>query len=46
VHNVEEFIFLNNAGLKAMFRYKIDLTDVACVVGELLDLNVYLLIKM
>jgi hypothetical protein len=28
VHNVEEFIFLNNAGLKAVFRYKTDLADV------------------
>ena len=40
MHNIEEFIFLNNAGLKAVFRYKIDLADEACVVGEFLDLNV------
>jgi hypothetical protein len=40
VRNVEEFIFLNNAGLKAVFRYKIDLANVARIVREFLDLNV------
>jgi len=31
---------VHNAGLKAVFRYKIDMADVACVVREFLDLNV------
>ena len=39
MYHVEDFFF-NNAGLKAVFRYKIDLADVECIVREFLDLNV------
>jgi hypothetical protein len=44
VQHLEEIVLLNNVGLKAVFRYEI-VGDVTCMVRELLDINVKLLIE-